>query len=607
MKLVKPLIYPKCHPDESPPSYLIRLAKLNHYGSYGWLIRDARISSIGLTQLYELLDQNPWTGFTRSHPFNDLDGLSYRYSQTTRIKVCPECIQEKGYWDYKTHAVLSPLCVLHQRWKVDFCTDCNKGYSWHLGTIQKCSCGAKRSSLPDEAPSKLSIDLASFIDDEKGDDIALKLDAAEFSYKTRCDLFFLFARHLNTNGKAGDFPRLTTVAETKGYWNKMAELLLGESDRLLEFIRSLNSHKPEVFKSFYRELQEFDQPSLSDHKEVVINFITRELKTAISKQHRSLYRDKPTDKIWLPLQTISRQFSIPKSTLHQLIDNGKVEHQAKMFEKRMQTLIFIDSPDEFQAMLNQYINFQQASVLLGVTKDQLKTLIDSGYLKDICKPEGHYLKWIISSDEIENLKENLHLHLKPNHDDKLKISEALSYYSAGFEDLLPKILKAILTQLITVTASTEERYVRDITLDKDEFLAWRNQQLKVSDKMSIVDLAERFGINQESMYQIVNAGLIEAEDNGKNRFNRLISEKEIQRFKTTYALLSKIAWALNKSPSYMKARIQMYRVQPIDETTDIDLRQTIYLRTDLAKCIELGYLLKHTGDWSFDTDRAKAA
>lgn len=599
MKLIKPLIFPKCFEDESPAGYLIRLAQLNHYGSYRWLVTERRGPSISLVELYELLCQSPWTGFHKLHSFNDLNGLSYRYLQTPKIKVCTACLDESRYLSYKAHAVLSPICVKHECWKTDTCPGCKRSYSWHLGTLQVCSCKTQRIGIA-EKPTKQAIELAAFIDAERQENVATKLESEEFSYKSRCDLFLLFALHLGGANRAGDFPRFNAVQDIKECWEKIADLLFGEPRKFYDFLRSLHGKNPDLFKHFYRGFQDFDQLSLAEHRDVLINYITRDLKTPISKQHRSLYRDKPSANIWLPLQTVSRQYDIPKSTLKQLIEKDKIKHQFKVFERRSQTLIYIDTPGQFQAFINQYVTYKRAYELLGVTKAQLKLIIESGYLSDVCKPEKNYLKWLISSTGISELKVRLHSNLQQRGCDGVTVSEALSYYSEGFDNLIKDLINAVLTGQITVIATSPEKFVRDIRLDKEEFVAWRSQKIKVSGKMSIVDLAGRFGINQESMYQIVNAGLIQAEDCGKNRLNRLISEHEIDKFKQQYALLSKIAAAKNTSSSTLQSIIQPYRIHPVKTATGEKLRQTIYRRVELKKCTHLTYIVEKKGDWWFD-------
>ena len=606
MKLIKPLIFPKCYADESPVGYLIRLSELNLYGSYRWLITEQKRPSISLVELYELLCQNPWTGFTESHPFKELKGLTYRYVQTPKMKACAQCVQEGNHWRYHTHAVLSPICVKHRSWKTDTCPTCKKSYSWHRGDLRHCSCKAPRGTEFDK-PSECAVELSAFLDAENRSDIAARLDPEEFTYKSRCDLFLMFSLYLENKSNAGDFPRFNSIGEIKGCWEKVANLLLGNTNDFYVFLQDLHTRDGVAFKNFYRSFQEFEQPCLSEHREILVNFITQDLKTPISKQHRSLYRDRPNTEIWVPLQAVSRHYQVPKSTLHQLIENGKLEHQIKVFEKRAQTLIYIESAAKFQGFVDQYVIYKEAQQLLGVTKAQLKIIIDHGYLEDICKPENNYLKWLISKNDIKEFKEKLHTSYEHRDCDSLKVSDALSFYSAGFEELLPPLIKALLSSQITVIAKTTEMYVRDIAMDKEEFIAWRNQKIKATDKMTIPDLAERFGINQESMYQIVNAGLIEAQDCGKNRLNRLISETEIQKFKEKYALLSRIAKILERSPATLKAIIDWHRVQPINGNNGEHLRQTLYRREDLLKCNTLSWTIKTNGDWWFDRNYPQAA
>ena len=268
MKLIKPLIYPKCIEDESTIGYLLRLAEFNLYGSYRWLITGNTKPTINLSEIYELLCQNPWTGFTQSHAFNDLNGLTYRYLQTPKIKVCQQCLEEGMHWDIHTHAVLSPICVTHRCWKTDTCPSCNKSYSWHHGDLQHCSCKSPRGSETD-LPSQNAIELSAFIEKQNDNAIAGRLDANEFTYKSRCDLFLLFSLCVSQKGRAGDFPRFNSVDEIKGCWERVGELLFGEMGSFNALLKSLHAKDAGAFKNFYRSFQEFDQPSLSEHRAIL--------------------------------------------------------------------------------------------------------------------------------------------------------------------------------------------------------------------------------------------------------------------------------------------------------------------------------------------------
>ena len=241
-----------------------------------------------------------------------------------------------------------------------------------------------------------------------------------------------------------------------------------------------------------------------------------------------------------------------------------------------------------------------------MTKVQLKTIIDNNFIDDVCKPENNHLKWLISKPSIKKLKNQLHAAYEQRDCQTIKTSEALSFYSAGFDELLPSLIQAILAGQITVVSKTCDMYLRDICLDKEEFIAWRDQKIKVSDYMSIPDLAKRFHINQESMYQIVNAGLIEAKDCGKNRLNRLVSESEIQNFKREYALLSRIADVLKRSPVSLKAIIDWRRVQPVPGNNGEQLRQTLYRREELLKVDQLHWTITTDGDWWYDRNYPEA-
>lgn len=60
LSIICPPVRPHCFPDENPISYLVRLARLNEYPSYRWLLTGKNAGTINYELLYDTLLENEW-------------------------------------------------------------------------------------------------------------------------------------------------------------------------------------------------------------------------------------------------------------------------------------------------------------------------------------------------------------------------------------------------------------------------------------------------------------------------------------------------------------------------------------------------------------------
>jgi TniQ len=130
LTLICPPVRTNCFPDENPISYLVRLAKLNKYPSYRWLLSGKGAGTINYELLHNALLATDWAGYEQANlELWEICLLPNIHINSSRLRYCPQCIQEEGYWRIGWQLKFSVACAKHQVWLHDVCPHCQKEQS----------------------------------------------------------------------------------------------------------------------------------------------------------------------------------------------------------------------------------------------------------------------------------------------------------------------------------------------------------------------------------------------------------------------------------------------------------------------------------------------
>lgn len=146
LSLHKPLMTITGYQDESPISYLLRLAAINNYNSAHWLIKtDSSSSYIGglppYFKTYQLLAKYPWTGFEQLYKTQALCSLPPKYLVHNILRYCPLCLKEQRYYRITWQLKISFACLIHKVWLVDTCPACGHSTQYNISPLCYCKCG----------------------------------------------------------------------------------------------------------------------------------------------------------------------------------------------------------------------------------------------------------------------------------------------------------------------------------------------------------------------------------------------------------------------------------------------------------------------------------
>ncbi|HSY35606.1 MAG TPA: TniQ family protein [Acidobacteriaceae bacterium] len=185
-------IHPTQHPTESLPSYLLRLSERNGYDSPKKMFRVADMNSDELSsKTYNCKKLADIANRTRDEieqiamkPLHSGDrGLrllghtvGIGYLDLQRAKVCPACVNEKGFIEAHWHLSFMVACPTHEQAAVYFCVECEKPLTWLRQGLLKCKCGARCQSLSRSIIAKPQLQLLDLIRRKTLGDLTMRSD-----------------------------------------------------------------------------------------------------------------------------------------------------------------------------------------------------------------------------------------------------------------------------------------------------------------------------------------------------------------------------------------------------------------------------------------------
>ncbi|UYZ84698.1 hypothetical protein MTZ49_03805 [Entomomonas sp. E2T0] len=227
-------------------------------------------------------------------------------------------------------------------------------------------------------------------------------------------------------------------------------------------------------------------------------------------------------------------------------------------------------------------SFKRAVQRLGITKSQLNQLIESDHFPNAIPPRKNYSQqWQFPIEIIQNYLAALFKKVIELEVSTISIAEAMRVIGNRIEKPLAKLIKAILNEeiRITVIKRQHESNLRSLTISHSDLKQWIRKNINDNKYISIPQLAKLLNINQELTYQLINMGIIDYFIGKDNR--KLITEDDLNVFKTRYIFLAKISKALKIGSRTLIEYFASENIFPIDYQWQIKLRQKLYYKAQL--------------------------
>jgi TniQ len=596
LTLICPPVRTHFFPDENPVSFLVRLAKLNMYPSYRWLLSGKGAGTINYQLLYGTMLATEWVGYKyHNSEAQDICDLPSIHINSSRLRYCPLCLQEEAYWRIAWQLKFSVACTRHQVWLHDKCPHCQKEQS-----ILKVD--EKQNKCLEQLPNAVTISAPStvllmqqFLETGLVNQADSLIDDQEqTSILERCVLIALMLKwqDMGENQAKPSRQKFECVNDFQDMAIQSAEALFSEHGgfwRYLQMLHLSNANYIGIQQKrlvyFYREFfKQFPSAAFKPLRDVVENYATMNLIRDITEKHTLFSPNAKKVQLWYSFKKASMEYGLAESVLNRAIIDKQVKVHFEGNGDYTKCSIYRPDLEKILPHLRGLIPAIEAAEILGATKAQFCQLQHSGCFKFELPPRQDYCStWQYSRTEIEDTIENINLGAASLTPDCLTISEFLQHNMRGTVEMpFLQLVKAILSgQIVIRKADHEIHKLRDLYLDKNEFEQWLNCLRPTPDYMSVTDAAKLLEINEEFAYQLVNRGFLHHKTDSRNA--KVIFPDHMRSFNQEYVILAKLSEKAHRSSVSIIEMLESYEIYPVDNNETYKLRQRLYYRADILK------------------------
>ncbi len=623
-ELIRPIYHPVAYKEESPLGYLFRLSDMNKYKFIHWLFKDnfGALSYTFKNLLHSLIDQ-PWTGFDECDELsNKISELPGKYLNYTSCRYCPSCLRADGYYRNIWHIKSVVACPRHNVWLVDTCHSCNSRLNFReLAGLHSCSCGA---DLRLASSIELAEDVRRYfyllsIEKPASDfhswPYSICFGMKNWSLEVRISYLHFFASwqpiDLNNFDHRGAFGGLNSMDSAKPYIESLAMSLCGnEQSCFHEFLDKLQhsvESSPDAgdallrrfYKAFYKVCTHDDFDALRISLQEYLNdnwmYAVNHRNTLFSDQEIKAHN-------WVSLQTISRQFGIGQSKILHAISSEMVRAHYRSSDKRVQTLVHRQDLIRYFEQEKNYVDFKTTASLLGITRKQLKSLIDAEVLKGK-EPEKHYQSWSFSLDDIHELIDTLKEVVPFIEDSRLSLADAIRKISNRIDNPLVRLYDAILNEDVKCFYDSKYVGLSGLLIDEASLMDWYMRETYKEDSSVFTkeQLKMLLKLSSTLIKQLVDKGFLEKSMATGPGNCTYISQEAVIKFQEQYVVLSKLSNATGIESRGLISLLSELNIQSIDADWPLNeaLFQKVYLRRDLVGVKEVDGAIRTGDDWAY--------
>lgn len=596
--------------DESPLGYLKRIAFVNNYESYKWLIAPPSQQSRQDGLILDALRVCDWShagDACETQKF--VEDLPYMHA-TLFIRFCPLCLQEREYWKVGWYLKTSFCCPTHRLWLLDKCQYCGQSHSRWGKMFLTCSCGVPaKSGVAKKCPDSV-VRMQLFLEGKQFDENlrqdGLMPQSHNLTLFKRIKLLELTARRVPNHAKLkrGTNTHLNIIETGKDAIIDTANALFAGRGGFMAFLSALQAmgrdnttFAYDRFTLFYRDFYSiFEGSEFDGYKKELEKFVNARVVTSLSRRNRLFSEETIRGHYWLPLEQAVREFKIPKSKLLGAINAGWIE--AKKEEKGARDYILVSRPNlESRCFyINEQLTFMEAAIKLGVTRPQLHQLIAQGELKDVIAPQqGGCNVWRISAYEVSQYLETLLSVPASSLSEVTSLPEVLRAHGQKHNSLLIAVLQNIRASKLAYMIDKRKVGIRSLMVNESQLLALLGNDNGI-DGYSVPVVAKLLSVNAEFVYEIVNQGILLSEP-GEIGNTKLINSEHLRLFQDEFVLLSKLSKVMELGSQTLMAYLAVRYIYPVDKYREKKLRQKVYRRSDLAQLPFFEIYISDKLDW----------
>lgn len=531
---MKFLITPKIHPLESLTGFLIRICIENGYPSLNSIRNRLFTSTIYQAQsnLFRDSDIHLISEFCGKNYDNlKKHGLDYwnkklvnksldKYVLKNKVKYCPICIKENNYHQFKWGYNFVCICLTHQCQLIDTCQQCNTRISMEALYSNRCTkCNAIFSDVKSNCIDHISNIYVSqqVLQQIFTRNSILLNDTVDINIKD----FLMLAEssfHILEGLKSftGDsefirvFNKKNVNYNNDIYLTMYSNLWWMYQDFPNNFYRILEKYLSKKRSQRFIQKEQFEKilDNFQWLKEAYIQFWINQLDKGKIRSDFSLFN---REKNILEMQTMigleeARKVSgISRERLLELIASGLLVADSNGDK----VLISRTSLIEYRTEMNSYIGKNTAAKLLGIQKNGLQGIIDSGLLKQF--DTLYYCYKVLLKSEVEDLRIKCCGEIvKVIPKGMLSFHEVLIKYSVtGLS--ISDIVKFIFEKKLNTLSLSVDGYMKDCFINRNELEKCIDdlKRLRIeTEGYYLTEVIQILKIGEKKAHKLMEAGIL---------------------------------------------------------------------------------------------------
>lgn len=593
------LLRPHPFRNEGPKGYMLRLAEAN------WM-RLKELQSIGLVYEYQFLQYetlmplkevdpvlHQQVGFYSELMYQKRSVWNHRYA-----RFCPQCLVEDIFWRVEWELLFHDACSTHGTWLIDQCSSCANKLSWDRDSLVRCQCGADlRTEKSNQSP--MNVVMLSGVLMRKINRLHPEEPyPAPFS-KTDVEQTQRIIRYLGTymNESSGKNPLKIQQAGT-----------MNRSWPITSYAAEIYAHWPEAFKISFKKMQNKGDikdiptlgasfghayhylykglagPAFAEIRAEFELWLSESWKGGLARRNKRLTALVLERAIWIPGNFACDILGISSQRLKHLIREGAIEGECFISEKgREYVMVKRESLEIVKQNLSGEIDMTTARALLGLGKKRTQQMLRLIFPEARKSGTSSSSPWTVSRFEVNKLLDVNEAIAKVSIPDEgcVSLAHILRYWAWNGKDI-SNLVNAVRTQeLLPCNVLDGVAGISAWIFNEKILQAWRAASMQgLGIWLTITQAAKLIGINQESMYGIVNLNLLKSESlHGQPNGGKRVRRAEVERFKKDYIFTTEIAQRLGVSPRMAISILAKQFITPISGPTVDEGRQIIFLRT----------------------------
>ncbi len=607
------LLIPPAKKNESLSSYLIRLAEENHYEKLVWIYNLIGLQLRPYSVFHFSEKSVSLLSKLTGESTENLRGLSYHdYGQLNtsislkRTKICPKCFSEdlyhRKYWDISVNV----CCSVHNCLLINTCPSCNGGLIYSRNQMDKCKCGFHLMDLPQINIDKRIAQISSLFEQGINDKSTMIKDLfGNISYPNLIRAFHLFSRSISLfinkmevdyNSDTQDPLFLSILLETY-------QIFLDWPNNFFRFL-DIYREEPKFNRKLglLRDYGNFYVSLRENFNSNDFEFINSSFGDYLSSRWQSGYKNKIKNNQFDLKETkylsgaeAAKLLSSTQELICKLIEAKLIKGSIEKHKRFRQVSVELKSLTAYQAYIKDFVPFQTAKNIIGLSDVSLKLLLDEDLIHSLnYKDFLHVLVSRRGLTSLLNLMEEKLSLLSNNSTSYISFVKCLDI-AKGYNCSILEIVQFIQEGLLKPRERNEkEKGLRAYLFLKDEvkeaFLKHKlsNPHLKW---LNAKDISQIIPSTQKIIRYWLKLGFFGGAVKITNTL--VVSYNDVQSFLDEYTFLNKIKTDFNLSSSYQK----LFNTLAANGYTPINLNggtlgRYIYRSSEIEK-----YILRNTHEF----------